>query len=251
MSKFRHTGHNANKTKGSRLFTHKANGALNKANDYRHKKDTDDGTIKVANCVTQVHTHCIPSYTSMDYLLLKKYSDLTQEQLILVEEYLSDFRDITIPQNSNFKLRAEIIPFDQGVAMRLIFGSEGGNMYCPRKDNIIEASNSFGIDIRHYAPDVNQIYNSLINGHFIVPNGHGPWITMGNIRNNGQVVKASPTNYSFHDTFHVIKPEYKRTYVLLNDGKIIYLIKGFASENWGKEGVKKDIAAIKGATLSL
>jgi hypothetical protein len=141
--------------------------------------------------------------TTDDVMIAPKTNELTKIQKQQVENYLSTFRAITIPHNSSFELIADIIPYGQGVVMRLAFGPNGKIKYCSPKRNIIEASKTYGIDINQYS--------SQIETH---------------------------------------KPANKLTYVIVDDRKILYLIKGFdAPENWGNTGVNRDIAAIKGGTM--
>lgn len=173
------------------------------------KKAPEWSTIEGASFVSEVgnlYTENVynSSYQTMEGVMIRpSVKKITKAQKKLVENYLTTFRDITVPNNASFKLKADIIPFDTGVAMRVSFGPKEEIKFWPEKNDIAEASRKLGIDIDQYS-------------------------------------SQAETNI----------PENKRTYVIVDDRKIIYLIKGFnASENWGSTGVNRDVAAILGGTM--
>ncbi|WP_207513881.1 hypothetical protein [Longitalea luteola] len=175
----------------------------NKDNTLYPQKASISGNMMITKGVTEApvdnnNSTCFSKSTPM-----YKGNDkqLSQEQTKLVESYLSSLRAVTVPENADYKLKAEVVPFDQGVAIRIEYGKKDGNYYNNPKENIVEASLYFGIDLNQYLSD-----------------------------------------------FKLNRPELNRTYVI-NNRKKLYLIKGFAPENWGNAGVQRDIAAIKGSSL--
>jgi hypothetical protein len=88
------------------------------------------------------------------HLFVPQTNQLSTIQKQQVETYLSNFRTITIPPNSSFELIADIIPYGQGVVMRLAFGPNGKIQFCPPESNIIEAGKTYGIDIGQYTSQI-------------------------------------------------------------------------------------------------